>query len=312
MQESAKVTTVNKPAPTAEIECDQDELLEQKKERIHPHKLPVFPATAVFPMMPEDELAELAADIKANRLRDPIVTAKIDGQVVLIDGRNRREACKRAGVEPRVADLGEMAADEATLYVISKNVLRRHLNQAQRSLIAAKLAKLQPGRPEKGQICPFTQPAIATRMQVSTRSVKHAAVVRDNGSPELIRAVEAGDMAISTAAEIATLPQPKQREIVSKSKREITKSARRSRAMKAARRQKKTMPPPSDGTKTTTAHDRDLASIRYAWSWIGKSAKREFLREITSDFPGAAALIDWFETTHPAEANCVAAIGDQP
>ena len=31
-------------------------------------KLPVFPATDVFPMMAEDELAELAEDMKPRRL----------------------------------------------------------------------------------------------------------------------------------------------------------------------------------------------------------------------------------------------------
>ncbi len=38
-------------------------------------KLPVFPAADVFPMMFDDELKELAEDIKANGLREPIVVA---------------------------------------------------------------------------------------------------------------------------------------------------------------------------------------------------------------------------------------------
>ncbi len=63
-------------------------------------KLPVFPAADVFPMMTDDELQELAEDIRANGLRQPVTIAKINGVWMLIDGRNRREACKIAGVVP--------------------------------------------------------------------------------------------------------------------------------------------------------------------------------------------------------------------
>jgi disulfide oxidoreductase YuzD len=48
-------------------------------------ELKVHPLIDLFPMMSEEELADLAEDIKANGLIYPIV---IDGDV-LIDGRNR-------------------------------------------------------------------------------------------------------------------------------------------------------------------------------------------------------------------------------
>ena len=57
----------------------------------------VHPVAEMFPMMTEEELDELAEDIKQNGLLNPIIKDKDD---VLIDGRNRLEACKRAGVEP--------------------------------------------------------------------------------------------------------------------------------------------------------------------------------------------------------------------
>jgi ParB-like chromosome segregation protein Spo0J len=46
----------------------------------------VHPVANLFPMLPDDELQELADDIRANGLQHPIVLDK-DG--VLIDGRNR-------------------------------------------------------------------------------------------------------------------------------------------------------------------------------------------------------------------------------
>jgi ParB-like chromosome segregation protein Spo0J len=60
-------------------------------------KRPVHPIADLFPMMTDEELANLAADIKANGLIHPIVVDK-DG--VLLDGRNRDRACEIAGIEP--------------------------------------------------------------------------------------------------------------------------------------------------------------------------------------------------------------------
>ena len=64
-----------------------------------------MPAADVFPMMDGDELRELAEDIRVNGLREPLVLAEIKGEDVLVDGRNRRAACKIAEVEPDWASL---------------------------------------------------------------------------------------------------------------------------------------------------------------------------------------------------------------
>jgi ParB-like chromosome segregation protein Spo0J len=48
--------------------------------------------------MKPEELRELANDIAANGLRDP-VTLTPDG--LLLDGRNRALACETVGLEPR-------------------------------------------------------------------------------------------------------------------------------------------------------------------------------------------------------------------
>jgi len=94
--------------------------------------LPVHPAAAVFPMLPDDELDELAADIKANGLAHALAVK--DG--VLIDGRNRREACRRAGVEPHVEELNGV---DPVAYVLSSNIARRHLTKGQRAMSVAML-----------------------------------------------------------------------------------------------------------------------------------------------------------------------------
>ena len=56
------------------------------------------PAAAVFPMLADDELRELADDIRVQRAVAPIL---LDADGVLVDGRNRLAACNLAGVRPR-------------------------------------------------------------------------------------------------------------------------------------------------------------------------------------------------------------------
>src|SRR5689334_16914250 len=77
----------------------------------------------LFPMMHEDELAELAEDILANGLLHPII---IDADGVLIDGRNRLVACEKAGVEPSYQQLD---GHDATALIVSANLARRNLSK---------------------------------------------------------------------------------------------------------------------------------------------------------------------------------------
>lgn len=67
-------------------------------------QLPVFADADIWPMWPAGKLAELADDIKENGFdhRYPITVAEIDGQWMLLDGRNRREAARIAGIKPPV------------------------------------------------------------------------------------------------------------------------------------------------------------------------------------------------------------------
>jgi hypothetical protein len=105
----------------------------------------VHPAADVFPMLPDEELDELAADIKANELLEPVeywggpvqsLVDDDDGEIgEILDGRNRLEGCERAGEKPRFK---AVYTDDPAAYVISKNIRRRHLTkQQQADLIVA-------------------------------------------------------------------------------------------------------------------------------------------------------------------------------
>ena len=111
-------------------------------------KAAVHPLAAIFPMMSEGELQDLADDIKEHGLRQPIV---IDADGVLIDGRNRLKACKMAEVEPTFVRLD---GEDPAAYILSANVERRSPTAAQKAMARA-LANPETtdkgGRPRRGE-----------------------------------------------------------------------------------------------------------------------------------------------------------------
>jgi len=100
------------------------------------HGREVHPAAALFPMLADDELADLAADIKERGLLQLIVLDK-DGRI--LDGRNRYAACKIAGVEPKFETY---EGNDPDGYAIASGTLRRNLTQGQKAMVVAKSNKL--------------------------------------------------------------------------------------------------------------------------------------------------------------------------
>lgn len=208
--------------------------------------LEFHPLANLFPLIEGAEFEQLVADIKANGVREPVIT--YEGKI--LDGRNRFKAANAAGVE---VPTKEYSGDDPLGFVISLNLHRRHLSESQRAMVAATIATLGQGKPANLPVKPVTQAEAAERMQVSERSVRAAAKVRDEGAPELADAVRSGAVSVSAAADVAELPKAEQAEIVAKGEREILEAAKRIRQEKAeARREENAAklaaaPPPPDG-----------------------------------------------------------------
>lgn len=174
------------------------------------------PAANIFPMLGEPDLAALAEDIRAHGLRNPVV---VIGSKVL-DGRNRLAACERLGIE---ATFVQYEGDDPVAFVLSHNLHRRHLNESQRAMVAARIATLRKGRPvvDKSANMPIfapTQKEAADKLSVGDRSVRHAREVIERAAPEVVQAVESGKLAVSAAAELAKLEPEKQREVMERAK----------------------------------------------------------------------------------------------
>lgn len=165
----------------------------------------VHPVAAWFPMLDDDELRHLADDIAEHGLIEPVVVR--DG--VLLDGRNRLAACQLAGIEPETREW-EGDESQVTAWIISRNLHRRHLTTSQRALIAARVAERPADGsghdPGKFAGVP-TQAEAAALLNVSERSVRDARAVLERGVPELVAQVEAGEVAVSRAAEQVRPPR---------------------------------------------------------------------------------------------------------
>jgi ParB-like chromosome segregation protein Spo0J len=170
------------------------------------------PLAEIFPLLQGDAFEALVADIGAHGLREPIT---VDTNSAILDGRNRYRACLQAGVAVRtqVFDGGDPVA-----FIISANLHRRHLDESQRAMVADMLATLTLGSNQHAQICAPTQDEADTMLRVSRRSVQNARKVRQQGTPELIAAVERGEMKVSAAAGVVHLSPARQAARISREK----------------------------------------------------------------------------------------------
>lgn len=113
--------------------------------------LPVHPHAEIYPMLPPDEMAELAESILNDGQQQPILVGEHDGETVIVDGRNRREACRIAQVEPKYQLVN--GQDQIAL-IAASNLNRRHMTKSQRAMAMA-MHYPEPekgGRGKKGQI----------------------------------------------------------------------------------------------------------------------------------------------------------------
>ncbi len=139
-------------------------------------------AANIFPLMPEDELQQLADDIKTNGLKNPIIL--LDDNV--LDGRNRMLACKLASVSPDFQSRNAEKLGSPVSWVVSQNLHRRHLKPDQLKAIAAEAVVLMQKETEARQIANLKQnqrqqdSAQPTEVEKSSTSEKSRDAVAKN------------------------------------------------------------------------------------------------------------------------------------
>lgn len=144
------------------------------------------PVADLFPMLAEDELAELADDIKQRGLLQPIV---LDSEGRVLDGRNRLAACQHAGIEPQFTTFN---GDDPDGYALAVNIQRRNLTKGQQAMVAARAVFVSN----------TTQQSAANIAGASRARVAYAVAVLQH-APDLADAVVAGALGLDKAYETA-------------------------------------------------------------------------------------------------------------
>jgi N6-adenosine-specific RNA methylase IME4 len=182
--------------------------------------LPFHQLAKIFPPMRSEEFAELLHDVRQHGVREKITI--LDGKI--LDGRNRYTAALKAGIlkdDDRPADCAgifykfvrEVDGDPLA-FVISRNLKRRHLNDDQRRMVAARLVNMGPGRPsETPAECGIKVAEAAKMVNTDEAGNERARTVLANAALEIQTAIEHGKMTVAAGVQAAKLDPNKQRKI---------------------------------------------------------------------------------------------------
>lgn len=165
------------------------------------------PYSEIFPLLSDQELQELADDIRQHGLREDIWTF---GGMIL-DGRNRFLACQKANEKPRFRKF--VGSEEGALaLVISANIARRHLTASERAFAGARIAELRRGDNQHTAraASSSSQAEISEKIGTSPDSIQRAKKVIEKGSKALQKAAESGEVSLKKAAAVVDLPKSEQ------------------------------------------------------------------------------------------------------
>ena len=168
----------------------------------------IHPAAELFPLLDGAAFDALVADIREHGQREAIAFTP-DG--LLLDGRNRWRACRKAGITP----VTRTENGDPWAFAISANLHRRHLSDAQRAMVAAKIAVRGAGQPRKTSddaiLVPSAEVA-AAMFNVGRSQIDRARVIRREGTAALLGLAEDGGIPVATGARVAEHLSPEEQD----------------------------------------------------------------------------------------------------
>jgi hypothetical protein len=172
--------------------------------------------------------------------------------------------------------------------VIDRNLNRRHLDESQRAMVAAKLANMKRGDNQHTSIEATSKERAAELLNVGRASVERAKKVQTKGDPELQRAVDTGEISVSAAASIADLPKGEQKAAVRGGKKAAAKAAKKTKAERQTKpRSKSSKPKPerlapplnslswSEATPEQRTKFIDAVGVKQIWEALTREMKQQ-------------------------------------
>lgn len=174
------------------------------------HNLDLHPFCSMFPAMVEEDYESLVESIKHNGFleSDPIVLIEVDGEMQVLDGRNRLNAAFDADVTPPFV---EYTGEDPLGFVMARNMDRRHLTTGQKAALAAHLTEL--GKKVK-------QADAAKALGIGEASIRRYQWVAKH-APEIAEKVASGEVPLEKARAEVRKEVPKPERFRDKKKREL-------------------------------------------------------------------------------------------
>jgi ParB-like nuclease domain len=147
------------PKPPGLVAAER-QLAAERPDPLDLNTLTFHPLAEMFPLISDEELKELAKDIRENGMLEPIMMY----QDKILDGRNRYRALMMLGktLVARSFFRELTCTVDPKAYVISENIRRRHLTAEQKREIVASLLRADPSKSNR---------AIAATAKVDDKTV---------------------------------------------------------------------------------------------------------------------------------------------
>ncbi len=200
----------------------------------------------------EDEYQALERSILAEGCRDALV---LWGDV-LVDGHNRHAICSKHGLPFQTVQATRFQSmEDVHLWMIDQHLGRRSLSDFQRGVLALRKREITAQRRARAQAAPAaggeeaasatpeapppaaateaealdTREALARIARLSSSQVLQIEKISRQAAPEVVAAVKAGEISLSAAATVASLPVQEQVAAAAAGKDELKQAAKRVR-----------------------------------------------------------------------------------
>nr|WP_286197665.1 plasmid replication/partition related protein [Variovorax boronicumulans] len=203
----------------------------------------------IDPLTP-DEYEALERSLLAEGCRDALV---LWGDV-LVDGHNRYGICRKHGLPfQTVQNTRFQSMEDVHLWMIDQHLGRRSVSDFQRGVLALRKREIVASRRERAKAAPAegaeaapqdaaaplpksesldSREALARAARLKSNQVVMIEKIQQSAAPEVVAAVKSGEITLSAAAAVASLPVEEQTAAAAAGKDELKQAAKRVREAK--------------------------------------------------------------------------------